>query len=100
MEVIEKGDRGKLLENYRLTGTLGISEKEELRAFYTGDFLHGRGLTVGDMLFYLDEKQEFFVLPLDEQIKYPVEKALSDGNFILIVFNNVEDVPFEKGQIE
>lgn len=100
MKILEKGDRDKLLENYRLTGNLGIPEKEELRAFYTGDFLHGRELTIGEMLFYLDEKQEFLVLPLDEQIKYPVEMALSDGNFILIVFNNVEDVPFEMGQIE
>lgn len=94
MDLLEKERREKLLENYNMTGELGLTDKQELRAFYNGDFLNARNLTVGDMMFYVDESEEYFVLPLEETIKYPVETVLYDTDFILILFDNVEDVPF------
>ena len=94
MDLLEKERREKLLENYNMTGELGLTDKQELRAFYSGDFLNARNLSVGDMMFYVDESEEYFVLPLEETIKYPVETVLYDTDFILILFDNVEDVPF------
>lgn len=96
MVVLENERREKFLENYDMTGELGLTGKQELRAFYKGDFLNARKLTVGDMMFYVDESEEYFVLPLEETIKYPVETVLYDTNFILFLFDNVEDVPFEE----
>ena len=94
MDLLEKERREKLLENYNMTGELGLTDKQELRAFYSGDFLNARNLSVGDMMFYVDESEEYFVLPLEETIKYPVETVLYDTDVILILFDNVEDVPF------
>lgn len=96
MVVLEKERREKLLENYGMTGELGLTGKQELRAFYNGDFLNARNLTIGDMMFYVDESEEYFVLPIEETIKYPVETVLCDTDFILFLFNNVDDVPFEE----
>lgn len=96
MVVIEQDKRDEFIENYKQTEELGLTGKQELRAFYNGDFLNARMLTVGDMMFYIDEEEEYFVLPLEEKIKYPVETVLYDTDFVLILFDNVVDVPFEE----
>ena len=95
MKEIKGKERKELEMRYKETKSLGLTERQELRSFYKGDFTYGRSNFIGDMLFFVDEKEEYFVLPLEEKIKYPVETVLYDTDFYLLLFNIYEDDPNE-----
>ena len=95
MKEIKGKERKELEMRYKETKSLGLTESQELRSFYKGDFTYERSNFIWDMMYFVDEKEEYFVLPLDERAKYAVKDVLMDTDFYLLLFDIYEDAPNE-----